>query len=150
MLCQTEPWFSIPLNLQIRVQFVVGYPSPQRSWWRCIWPGPQTSGPANGRQKCRPGKSSCRHFNLFPVRSAILVYHVCTSLGTENFFSIQKLTRSSPHWWSGRSTTPHDVLNLWSPSYDASVWGYVGSRWAQSVACPCIPISSVLTHMVYF
>ena len=28
--------------------------------------------------------------------------------------------------WSGRSRSPHDVLNLWSPTYGPSVWGYVG------------------------
>ena len=35
------------------------------------------------------------------------------------------ITRSSPQWSSARSTTPHDVLNMWSPIYDSSVWGYV-------------------------
>ena len=28
---------------------------------------------------------------------------------------LQQQTRSSSQWWSGRSTTPHDVLNLRSP-----------------------------------
>ena len=58
-------------------------------------------------------------------------------------------TRSSPQWRPGRSTTPHDVLNLWSPIYDLSVFGMWGSGWAHSVSRPCIPISSPLTHMVY-
>ena len=58
-------------------------------------------------------------------------------------------TRSSPQWWWGRSTTPQDVLNLWSPIYDRSVCGTWWSGWAHSVSHPCIPISSVLRHMVY-
>ena len=49
-----------------------------------------------------------------------------------------EITRSSPQWWSGRLTTPHDVLNLWSPIYDPSVWDTWGSGWAHSVARPCI------------
>ena len=36
-------------------------------------------------------------------------------------------TRSSPQWWSDRSTTPHEVLNLWSPIYDPS-FGVCGDR----------------------
>ena len=36
-------------------------------------------------------------------------------------------TRSSPQWWSGRSTTRHDVLNLWSPICDSFVWGTQGA-----------------------
>ena len=32
---------------------------------------------------------------------------------------------------------------------DPSVWGTWESGWAHSVAGPCIPISSLLTHMVY-
>ena len=59
-------------------------------------------------------------------------------------------TRSSPQWGSGRSTTRHNALNLWSPIYDPSVWGTCRSGWAHSVARLCIPNSSPLTHMVYF
>ena len=58
-------------------------------------------------------------------------------------------TRSSPQWWSGRSTTPREVLNLWSPIYGPSVWGTWRSGWTHLVARTCIPISSLLTHMVY-
>ena len=45
-------------------------------------------------------------------------------------------TRSSPQWWSGRSTTSHGVFNLWSLIYVPSVW------------VQCIPINSLLTNMV--
>ena len=61
---------------------------------------------------------------------------------------IKYTTRSSPQWWSGRSTTAHDVPNMGSPIYP-SVWGTWGSGWANSVACRCIPISSPMIHMVY-
>ena len=60
-----------------------------------------------------------------------------------------KNTRSSPQCWSGRSTIPHDVLNLWSSIYDPSVWGTWGSGWTHSEARLWVPISSPLTHMVY-
>ena len=72
----------------------------------------------------------------------------CTDFQTKFFVVIHK-TRSSPQWWSGRSTTSHDVLNLWSPIYDPSVWGTWGSGWPHSVARPCIPVSSPLAHMAY-
>ena len=36
-------------------------------------------------------------------------------------------TRSSPQWWSGRSTTSHDVLNMWSPICDPSGLDTCGS-----------------------
>ena len=76
--------------------------------------------------------------------SATLVVHMTLTESCQT-----KRTRSSPQWWSGRSTTPHDVLNLWSPIYDPSVWGTWGSGWAHSVVRPCIPISSLLIHMAY-
>ena len=41
------------------------------------------------------------------------------------------------------------VLNLWLPIYDPSVWDTWGSGRAHLVVRPCIPISSLLTHMVY-
>ena len=44
---------------------------------------------------------------------------------------------------------PHDVLNLWLPSYNPSVWGYVGIGMSLFISRPCIPISFLLTHMVY-
>ena len=40
----------------------------------------------------------------------------------------------------GRSTTTHDVLYLWSPICNPSVWDTWG--WVNSVARPYIPISS--------
>ena len=46
----------------------------------------------------------------------------------------RKNPRSSPQWWSGRSTTPHDMINLWSPNYDPSIWGTWGTGWAHLVA----------------
>ena len=43
------------------------------------------------------------------------------------------MTRSLPRWRSGRSTTPHDVLNLLWPICDPSVLGGVWGRgWAQT------------------
>ena len=39
-------------------------------------------------------------------------------------------TWSSLQWWSGRLTTSHDVLNLWSPIWDPSVWGMWGANSA--------------------
>ena len=42
------------------------------------------------------------------------------------------------------------MLNLRSPIYNPSVWGYVWGRgWARSTDHPWVPISSLLTHMVY-
>ena len=38
---------------------------------------------------------------------------------------------------------------MWSPIYDPSVFGRLGSGSVQSVARSCIPISSLLTIMVY-
>ena len=65
-----------------------------------------------------------------------------------SYFRYHGKTRSS-QWWSGRTTTPHNVLNLWSPIYDPSVCGSWGLEWAHSVARPCIPISFPLRYMVY-
>ena len=45
--------------------------------------------------------------------------------------------------------TPHDVLNLWSPICDPSVWVRGSRGWAHSIARPWVPTSSPLTHMVY-
>ena len=73
-----------------------------------------------------------------------------SALQLKVFSTRMRRTRSSPQWWSGRSTIPHDVLNLWLPIYDASVWGTWGLQWAHSVACPWVPISYPLTHKVYF
>ena len=42
-----------------------------------------------------------------------------------------------------------DVLNLWSPICDTSVWGTWGSGWAHSAARPWVPTSSPLTHIVH-
>ena len=53
-----------------------------------------------------------------------------------NWLLIEKYTRSSPQWWSSRSTTLHDVLNLWSPIYDHSVWGYLGIEMSSFCSPP--------------
>ena len=60
-------------------------------------------------------------------------------------------TRSSPQWWSGRSTTAHDVLNLWSLICGPSAWGTWRLRiwWAQLVVYPLVSTSSLLIHKVY-
>ena len=41
----------------------------------------------------------------------------------QNLESAAESGRSLPQWLSGGSTTPHDVLNLWSPICNNSVWG---------------------------
>ena len=69
--------------------------------------------------------------------------HLLKSLSRQAY-----ITRLAPQWWSGRWTTPHDMLNMWSPICDRSVWGTQGRGWAHSVTHPSIPISSILTHKV--
>ena len=56
-----------------------------------------------------------------------------------------RITRSSPQWWWSRSTTPHDVLNLWSPICNPSVWGYMQLPWvhgSRGMALSSPPASS--------
>ena len=73
---------------------------------------------AHSSRKCKPWK-------LLVIRSLQDMGRLesQTSLKMEKLCHPEQLTKLSPQWWSGRSTTPYDVLNPWSPIYDPSVWG---------------------------
>ena len=56
------------------------------------------------------------------------------------------VTRSSPQWRSGRSTTPRNVLNLLVTDLRPLGLGYLGFGVAHSVARTWVPIAPVDTH----
>ena len=54
------------------------------------------------------------HPPLFEAKNFVVVFP--DTLQRNASFVLTMGTRSSPQWWSGHSTTPHYVLNLWSPT----------------------------------
>ena len=65
--------------------------------------------------------------NACIVKTNCMFYSFCLYVDRTEIVRAKALkTRSPSQWWSGHSTTPHDVLNLWSPIYDPSVWGMWG------------------------
>ena len=64
-------------------------------------------------------RSSEYHRNVSKISK--ITTHICVANRLRSLATTTD-TRSSPKWWSGRSTTPHDVLNLWSHMWYLTVF----------------------------